>query len=145
MLSLFLTDRQSSGGRLHLKESKFQLQTASQSVTSNFFRLNFFYRGTADGCFLCPHSFLSGVFCGGGAAALHYLPQGSSLLHTALLSRPTHRHGKTFFTRWNNDKLPFVQCLPLKKTNDSAKEREAACQQRDVSSWICMAVLEGLE
>lgn len=43
---------------------------------------------------LLPNSFFSGVLCGYCGAAVHYLPQGSSVLQTSLLSGATCRYGK---------------------------------------------------
>lgn len=45
-------------------------------------------------------SFLSGVLCGYRGAAVHHLPQGSSVLQTLLLSGATCRYGEEKQTTW---------------------------------------------
>ena len=62
-------------------------------------------------------SFFPGVLRGDPGAAVHYLPQGSSVLQTALLSGATCRYGKPVDRERENkrEKVAFVLSFPFLK------------------------------
>lgn len=105
-------------------------------------------------------SFLSGVLCGYRGAAVHHLPQGSSVLQTLFLSGATCRYGKEKQTTWQRvmcvwggggqKKPPWcwvlwggflckVICMFsfwAQTVEITLKDRLA---RRGVSDWICIA------